>query len=1819
MHRSLLIVLTKGFNCGNIYMEEVRFRREILLTYKFYLSLDTPKGRRMSFQLTNSDGILKVDRLGGGFVMKAKAIIITVFIILATAISIQADEYKLGPGDQLEISVWGQDEMLRPVIVRPDGRISFPLAGEILVTDLTPQQLARKIAQNISPYVQNPQVTVIVTRFKEDRFLILGQIKNPGLYLSQERITVLEGLVLAGGVDEKADLKSAYIIREKITIPVDLEKLLKGKEMRQNYTLEAGDIVYIPEKAETTIIILGQIQEPGEYIFRQGDKVLDLIGQAGGVTSTASLSRATLTRGNDIIPVNLERLLLLGDKSLNLDLQPGDMLFIPEEQEKRASVLGQVSSPGSYIIKGGYTLIDLISKAGGLTDKANKGDASLMREGKVVSIDLDELLMKGNLKQNIEVQAGDVLLVPELTEMERNVIILGQVDRPGMYPLYPGESLLSIILGAGGPTAKADLANCSLVRGRTSMKLDLASLFRSGDMSKDIELKEGDLLIIPELVKAETISLLGQIAKPGRYEFEKEDTLLGAIIEAGGVTDKADLANSFLVRGKDRVSLDLNSLLRKGDMTMDLPLQSGDLIIVPEMRELAPEVGEVSLLGQVAKPGLYKIREDDTLLKVVVQAGGVTDQADLSQASLVRRGDKITLNLRALLEEGDTSKDLLLQGGDLIVIPGLSELELGEVLVLGQIASPAAYKIAEGDTLLDIVTQAGGPTKDADLTDASLIRKTGKRKIDLSALLEQGDLSKNILLQKDDLIIVPRRLELTPETGEVMILGEVNKPGAYKIREGDTLLGVIVQAGGPSPQADLTNSLLSRDDRQIPLSLAPLLRKGDRNRDLRLYDGDLILIPQLAEVTPEIGEVALLGEVARPGLYKIREDDTLLKVIVEAGGTTDEADLSQASLVRGEEKQALELQALLKEGDTSKDLPLQRGDLIVIPKIPELREEIGEVALLGEVAKPGLYKIREDDTLLKVVVEAGGTTDEADLSQASLVRGEERRIINLASLLKGDMSADIPLQRNDLIIIPEIAEAAPVIGEVSLLGAINNPGAYEIREGDTLLEVIVRAGGPARDADLTDALLSRGDSQIALDLASLLEKGDRSKNLSLNNGDLILLPRLIELEPQIGKVSILGQVARPGAYEIRRKDTLLEVIVQAGGMTEKADLEKASLIRGEERISLDLISLFERGDMSKNIALEDRDLVIVPELMGAGEVSILGQVAGPGIYKIEKGDTLLKLILRAGGPSSDADLAESLLTRGEERIDIDLVSLLEKGDTSYDVPLESGDLLLIPRVTVSEEKVTLFGEVEKPGIYQLSPGDTLLDLITKAGGVKKEAQAKATIQRGIRTLSVDLERLFKQGDTSQNIPLENGDTIFVPEVATEANVFLFGQVPRPGSYNIIEGTTTLLDVIARAGGVSEDAYNTSAIVTRDEERITVDLSKLLLEGDTKFDVTLRSKDTIIIRKKGGEQVLILGQIGQPGSYPLEANETLVDIITKAGGPTEQALLTKTTIARENQVLERDVRGLLEKGDLSQNLPLKPNDLIFIPKKAEGEVTILGQVAKPGSYKLKERASLLDMLVEAGGPTERADLSSATLTRAGRLVDIDLDRLFNKGDASYNLLLQSGDSIFIPDIGENQILVLGQVNRPGAYEMKPGESLLKIITKAGGPAANASLSATVIGREEEGSRQVNLRRLLLEGDQSQDISLKLGDTIFIPEKTENRLYVLGEVKNPGVFRYEDYTTVLQAISLAGGVTDKAVLSRVRIIRGVTGEPQMLPADVRRLINKGDVTQDVLLLPGDVVFVPKTSRTDWNSVLKWVTTVVNGLNLTLEFRDTLKETF
>ncbi|MDZ4164822.1 MAG: SLBB domain-containing protein [Smithellaceae bacterium] len=517
--------------------------------------------------------------------------------------------------------------------------------------------------------------------------------------------------------------------------------------------------------------------------------------------------------------------------------------------------------------------------------------------------------------------------------------------------------------------------------------------------------------------------------------------------------------------------------------------------------------------------------------------------------------------------------------------------------------------------------------------------------------------------------------------------------------------------------------------------------------------------------------------------------------------------------------------------------------------------------LLSPAARGQEYEVGEGD-LLRITV-----YDNPDLTTEVRISGEGKIIIPLVGEVSVKALTATGIGKKLAALFAEGYIKNPQVSvfireykskKVTALGEFTKPGLIELRGNSTLMEVVSNAGGITPNAGetlfvqrsaVTGDPSRKSDITISVDLSKLLEKGDMASNIPVLDGDSIFVPRA-------STATALGEFTRPGLIQLRSNATLIEVISNAGGITPNAGetlFIQRSAVKGDPRrhsditLSVDLTKLLEKGDMASNISVLDGDSIYVPR---ASTATALGEFTKPGLIQLRSNSTLLEVVSNAGGITVNAGetlFIQRSAVKGDPNrktdvtISVDLIKLLEKGDRASNIPVLDGDSIYVPKAA----KATVLGEFTRPGLIQLRGNSTLLEVVSNAGGITPNAGETLFIQRsaakdnpdrkGDITLSVDLTKLLEEGDRALNLPVLDGDSIYVPKASF---VYVMGEVKSPGAYKITRGLTVLRS-ITLAGGFTKLANKNKTKITRKVDKVEKTI-------DAKMDHLVLPDDIILV-------------------------------------------------------------------------------------------------------------------------------------------------------------------------------------------------------------------------------------------------------------------------------------------------------------------------------------------------------------------------------------
>ena len=502
------------------------------------------------------------------------------------------------------------------------------------------------------------------------------------------------------------------------------------------------------------------------------------------------------------------------------------------------------------------------------------------------------------------------------------------------------------------------------------------------------------------------VMVLGDVAQPGAYTLNPTTTLFTSLYYFRGPTEAGSLRNIQLIRkGKNIATIDFYNYLLTGKTAGDVRLQLDDVIFIPK-RGIT-----VSIEGEVNRNAVFELKEDEELSTLIKMAGGLKNTAYLKRAQIDRivpfeerndNWDDRVLEDFDLSRFLDSDQTINLRDGDHIEIFSIKDMHRNDVYISGgAVTRPGRFELVEGMKISNIIEKAGGLSQDAYLDKAHIIRINTKSlreeliSIDLGKALS-GDVDHDLVLQWMDRIQVFSLGELIPEYS-VSILGQVKKPGKYRLLENMKLYDLVFEYGGfldkefkkeayPS-RAEIIRVIDENVKKEIiPFNLdSVIVNKGKAN--LILKPDDVVRIYSQNEIIGETRYVSIKGHVKRPGRYELYEDNmTIYDLLFIAGGFDDPIFLSQifldrADLIRFEKERttkkiiSFELSSIIKSKESDANFNLSAGDEIIIYS-KELFSGNKFVSINGEVKNPGKYSLKSNMFLKDLILESGGFKDD---------------------------------------------------------------------------------------------------------------------------------------------------------------------------------------------------------------------------------------------------------------------------------------------------------------------------------------------------------------------------------------------------------------------------------------------------------------------------------------------------------------------------------------------------------------------------------------------------------------------------------------------------------------------------------------------------------------------------------------------------------------------------------------------------------------------------------------------------------------------------
>ena len=601
--------------------------------------------------------------------------------------------YRLGPGDEVVIDIWGASQNTIRQQISPDGTINLEQLGPVFLSGMTVDRAQQYLTDELRKIYsdQSNQIRVTLGNTRTIQINVMGEVVQPGTYALSAFSTVFHALYRAGGVSGIGSLRNVKVSRGgKIVATVDVYQFIMQGKTRDDIRLEEGDVIIVPAY-DALVQITGNVKRPMRYEMKKDETLSTLLKYAGGFTSDAYTKSLRIVRQNGKeYQVNT-----VDDTDYSVcKMHDGDVVTaeaILDRFTNKLEVRGAVYRPGIYELGGKLnTVRELVEKADGLMADAFTGRAVLYREREnktreVKQIDI-RAIMEGT-QPDIPLQKNDVLYIPSIHDLEDlgNVQIFGEVAHPGDYPYADNMTLEDLVITAGGLRESASVVRVDVARRvkdpkSTESSATIGQTFSFGlkdgfvvDGEPGFTLQPYDQVFVrrsPGYSAQQNVTVNGEVLYGGTYALTSKSERISSIIaKAGGATPFAYVKGAKLTRVANEeeikrmqdvvnllrrqvseemmdslgitvqrtftVGIDLEAALANPGSDADIVLREGDVITVPEYNNT------VKIDGAVMMPNTVSYKEGESVKYYISQAGGYGQNAKKSKKFIIYMNGQI--------------------------------------------------------------------------------------------------------------------------------------------------------------------------------------------------------------------------------------------------------------------------------------------------------------------------------------------------------------------------------------------------------------------------------------------------------------------------------------------------------------------------------------------------------------------------------------------------------------------------------------------------------------------------------------------------------------------------------------------------------------------------------------------------------------------------------------------------------------------------------------------------------------------------------------------------------------------------------------------------------------------------------------------------------------------------------------------------------------------------------------------------------------------------------------------------------------------------
>ena len=597
------------------------------------------------------------------------------------------ENYRLGPGDEVIVDVWGASQNTMRLEVSPDGYVNIANLGPVYLNNMTIKDARQLLKQELGKIYADSANNIQVTlgNIRTIQVNVMGEVRAPGTYALSSLSTVFHALYASGGVSDIGSLRNVQVARGGKTIArLDVYEYIMKGQIQDDIRLQDGDVVIVPTYDEL-VKITGKVKRPMFYEMKNGESAATLLKCAGGFSSDAYKKSIRVLRkdGKEFSVKTVNDIDYSAFKLIDGDVVTVDSIL--NRFNNRLEVKGAVYHPGVFELSGSLnTVRQLVEKADGLLGDAFTGRAVLYREREnltkeVLPVDIEGIL-KGT-SPDIALQKNDILYIPSIHDLQDmgKVTISGEVNKPGSYTYADHMSLEDLVITAGGLKESASLVRVDVSRrirdpkGTTEPDM-IGQNFSFGlkdgfvvDGEAGFELQPYDQVFVrrsPSYNEQVNVTVDGEVLYRGEYTLSTKSERLSSLIQrAGGVSRYAYVRGAKLRRVANEeelrrmedvvkmvrreigetlatslglkvdstftVGIDLEAALANPGSDADLVLREGDVLTVPEYNNT------VKVNGAVMMPNTVSYAKGKSVKYYLNQAGGYSANAKKSQKFII--------------------------------------------------------------------------------------------------------------------------------------------------------------------------------------------------------------------------------------------------------------------------------------------------------------------------------------------------------------------------------------------------------------------------------------------------------------------------------------------------------------------------------------------------------------------------------------------------------------------------------------------------------------------------------------------------------------------------------------------------------------------------------------------------------------------------------------------------------------------------------------------------------------------------------------------------------------------------------------------------------------------------------------------------------------------------------------------------------------------------------------------------------------------------------------------------------------------------------